>query len=126
MPRTLWVGGISTFKAPCLHFRVKLAHLLFGFGAVCGEDGAMSSNFADVSLVHNVRPWGGAASDIAIADAKIVSITPAASVAPQGALDGRGLLAIPGIINTHAHVDKSWWGMPWQSYGGEGTTDGRI
>lgn len=41
-------------------------------------------------------------------------------------LDGRGLLALPGIVNAHAHVDKSWWGLPWQSYGGEGGTQGRI
>jgi len=41
-------------------------------------------------------------------------------------LDGQGLLALPSIVNTHAHIDKSWWGLPWQSYGGEGGTDGRI
>jgi cytosine deaminase len=44
----------------------------------------------------------------------------------SGDVDGRGLLALPGLLNVHAHVDKSWWGLPWQSYGGEGGTEGRI
>ncbi|MCC2030853.1 amidohydrolase family protein [Microbacterium allomyrinae] len=46
--------------------------------------------------------------------------------AGPGEIDGRGLLALSGIVNTHAHVDKSWIGHSWQSYGGEGGTDGRI
>ncbi|SFS17759.1 cytosine deaminase [Microbacterium sp. cf046] len=78
-----------------------------------------------VALLQNVRPWGGVACDIAIADGTITAITPPAG--PQeGAVDGRGLLALPGLINAHAHVDKSWWGLPWQSYGGEGGIEGRI
>ena len=78
-----------------------------------------------VTLLQNVRPWGGAASDIAIADGLIASITPAGPPR-DGAVDGRGLLALPGLINTHAHVDKSWWGLPWQPYGGAGGIQGRI
>lgn len=46
--------------------------------------------------------------------------------AEHAVVDGRGLLALPGLINAHAHVDKSWWGRGWVSYGGEGTTQGRI
>jgi cytosine deaminase len=70
------------------------------------------------AAVHDIRldPYG-----------TIAAVTPA-SDAPLGAgeIDGRGLLALPGLVNTHAHVDKSWIGHPWQSYGGEGGTDGRI
>lgn len=78
-----------------------------------------------VDLVQNVRPWGGAPSDIAIADGLITSIAPAGPPR-HGAVDGRGLLALPGFINAHAHVDKSWWGRPWQPYGGAGGIQGRI
>lgn len=81
-----------------------------------------------VTLVRNVRPWGGALSDITIDGETIVAVSPASgetSAAPD-VIDGAGMLAIPGLVNTHAHVDKSWWGLPWQSYGGEGGTDGRI
>lgn len=81
-----------------------------------------------VAAVRNVRPWGGEASDIVIEDGRIGAIRPAAprEAWAEGDLDGGGLLALPSIVNAHAHVDKSWWGLPWQSYGGEGGTDGRI
>lgn len=78
-----------------------------------------------VTLLQNVRPWGGTPSDIAIAGGLITAITPAGPPV-EGAVDGGGLLALPGLINTHAHVDKSWWGLPWQSYGGAGGIQGRI
>ncbi|CAN3701834.1 N-isopropylammelide isopropyl amidohydrolase [Microbacterium sp. MM2322] len=81
----------------------------------------------DITSLRRVRPWGGDLVDIAMADGKITGITPAGT-APIGVreFDGRGLLALPGIVNAHAHVDKSWWGLPWQSYGGEASTEGRI
>ena len=41
-------------------------------------------------------------------------------------IDGGGLLALPGFINSHSHIDKSWWGQPWVSFGGELSTQGRI
>lgn len=81
----------------------------------------------DVTCLRRVRPWGADPVDIDIADGVITGIR-SAGTAPIGVreLDGRGLLALPGIVNAHAHVDKSWWGLPWQSYGGEGSTEGRI
>lgn len=62
------------------------------------EDGA----FSDVAEAEPREAWGA------------------------GDVDGRGLLALPSLVNAHAHIDKSWLGLPWQSYGGEGGTDGRI
>ncbi|MEJ1089619.1 amidohydrolase family protein [Microbacterium sp. Mu-80] len=87
----------------------------------------MHATLSPITAVRNVRPWGGRLSDISIDGATITGVTPAAG-APLGAgeIDGRGMLALPGLVNTHAHVDKSWWGKPWQSYGGEPGTDGRI
>ncbi|MGW1427826.1 amidohydrolase [Streptomyces sp. NPDC002431] len=81
---------------------------------------------ADVILT-NVRPWGGAPADIVVSGGEIRSVRPAGPAPGDGDhLDGGGLLALPGFINAHAHVDKSWWGQPWVSYGGEATTQGRI
>ncbi|ACQ79709.1 N-isopropylammelide isopropylaminohydrolase [Beutenbergia cavernae DSM 12333] len=81
-----------------------------------------------VSLtLTNVRPWGGDAVDLVLDGDRIASVVPAGSATPGGdALDGGGRLALPGFVNAHAHVDKSWWGQPWVSYGGEATTQGRI
>jgi cytosine/creatinine deaminase len=28
-------------------------------------------------------------------------------------IDGQGALALPGLINAHAHIDKTVWGAPW-------------
>lgn len=80
-------------------------------------------------VVSNVRPWGTEPSDVVVTDGVVSAVVPAGTAAaPEGAevVDGRGLLALPGFVNAHAHVDKSWWGQPWVSYGGEATTQGRI
>ncbi|NIK57771.1 amidohydrolase [Kribbella shirazensis] len=81
-------------------------------------------------LLADVRPWGGDAVDVTIVDGVISDITPAGTDTVQQIdgqrIDGRGLLALPGFVNAHAHVDKSWWGQPWVSYGGQPTTQGRI
>lgn len=83
-----------------------------------------------VRLVRDVRPWGGDRVDVHIHDGLITALTPpgpGTGDLPAGAVvDGRGLLALPGVVNAHAHVDKSWWGLPWQPYGGAGGTEGRI
>lgn len=85
------------------------------------------STFPALTSVRNVRPWGGELADIQIEDGAIAAVAPP-SDAPIGDTehDGGGSLALPGLVNAHAHVDKSWLGLPWQSYGGEGGTDGRI
>lgn len=86
-----------------------------------------SPAFFDVTRLRRVRPWGGEPADIVIEDGRIARVESVGS-GPVGAreFDGRGMLALPGIVNAHAHVDKSWWGLPWQPYGGEPTTEGRI
>ncbi|GEK80349.1 cytosine deaminase [Agrococcus baldri] len=76
--------------------------------------------------IANVRPWGGPAVDIAFDGDRIASVAPAAGRVGPDVLDGRGLLALPTIVNAHAHIDKSWLGLPWQRYGGEPGTEGRI
>ncbi|HZX04169.1 amidohydrolase [Kribbella sp.] len=81
-------------------------------------------------LLADVRPWGGDAVDVTIVDGVISDLSPAGTGGPGSTADdrieGRGLLALPGFVNAHAHVDKSWWGLPWVSYGGQPTTQGRI
>ena len=87
------------------------------------------------SIISNIRPWGQAASDVHVSSAGIIKAisphVPAQQTSQQTTngvtvIDGRGLLALPTFVNTHAHVDKSWLGLPWQSYGGEASTQGRI
>lgn len=102
----------------------------------------MTSRFPSPRVVRRVRLGTSAADestlvDVHLADGRITGIHPASAIderADEGAaerpaggvIDGRGRLALPGLVNAHAHVDKSWWGLPWQGYGGEGGTEGRI
>ncbi len=77
--------------------------------------------------VTGVRPWGGEPADLVLDGDRISDVRPAGSAPVEGErLDGAGLLALPGFVNSHAHVDKSWWGKPWVSYGGVASTEGRI
>ncbi|WP_420111934.1 amidohydrolase [Pseudactinotalea sp.] len=78
--------------------------------------------------VSHVRPWAGAPVDVVISDGVITALgEPAGGPVTEGThLDGAGMLALPGFVNAHAHVDKSWWGRPWVSYGGVASTQGRI
>lgn len=81
---------------------------------------------ADLRLT-NIRPWGGASVDLVIVDGRVAETLPAGSPSEfSESIDGGGLLALPGFVNAHAHIDKSWWGKPWVTYGGSPTTVGRI
>ena len=77
-------------------------------------------------IVSGVRPWGGDAVDVVIDGGVIADVVPAGTATGDERIDGRGLLALPGFVNAHAHVDKSWWHHSWVSFGGERTTQGRI
>jgi cytosine deaminase len=84
-----------------------------------------------IAVLRHVRPWGGEPVDLHVTDGVITAVvphepTPPGDGAAEGVVDGGGLLALPGLVNAHAHVDKSWWGKPWVSYGGVATTQGRI
>ncbi|MFC7876966.1 amidohydrolase, partial [Isoptericola sp. NPDC057391] len=91
----------------------------------------MTSSPTTVTVLRDVRPWGGERSDLHVADGVITAVVPHDAAAPaageaDGDVDGGGLLALPGLVNAHAHVDKSWWGKPWVSYGGEPGVQARI
>ena len=82
-------------------------------------------------VLADVRPWDGEPVDLAISDGTITDLRPTGSGPPLDpaateVVDGRGRLALPGFVNAHAHVDKSWLGHPWQPFAGEATTQGRI
>ena len=65
-------------------------------------------------LVRNCRPLGAAPADILIRDGRIVAIGPALEAPPGVPVeDGRGLLALPGLVEAHTHLDKTLWGMGW-------------
>ena len=66
-------------------------------------------------ILKNVRPMGGEATDILIRGGRIAKLraadTPGATVE-----DGAGAIAIPGLVEAHAHLDKTLWGMGWRRH----------
>jgi cytosine deaminase len=72
---------------------------------------------ADELLVRNVRPLGGPARDLLVEGGRI-SQAGERLAAPVGAtvVDGRGQLALPGLVDAHAHLDKTLWGLPWRPH----------
>ena len=75
----------------------------------------MASHMAQVDsglpglTIRNVRPLGGAATDLHVRGGLIVA------GAPDGAdiVDGGGALLLPGLVEGHTHLDKTTWGAAW-------------
>lgn len=66
------------------------------------------------TLLTNVRPMGGESLDILTQGGKIIAIGEALDE-PDDALviDGNGRLLFPGLIDAHAHMDKTLLGLGW-------------
>ncbi len=63
-------------------------------------------------LIRDVRPMGGAPVDILVKDGRIAAIGKSDAAGTE-ILEGGGRLAIPGLVEAHAHLDKTLWGMDW-------------
>lgn len=71
---------------------------------------------ADLWL-RNVRvPGREAATDVVVRAGRIdaIGVVPAGWSGPE--VDGRGRLVLPGLVDGHAHVDKTLWGLPWRPH----------
>jgi cytosine deaminase len=67
--------------------------------------------------VRDARVAGAAAPvDIVIREGRIDSIGDAPLDWSAPTLDGFGLLALPGFVDGHAHLDKTMWGLPWRPH----------
>jgi Cytosine deaminase and related metal-dependent hydrolases len=68
-------------------------------------------------LLRDVLIWGGGKGDIAIRGGRITAI---GAQLPAGVgtqvIDASGCLVLPGLVDAHAHLDKTLWGTPWQPH----------
>ncbi|GAW36888.1 N-isopropylammelide isopropyl amidohydrolase [Roseovarius sp. A-2] len=64
-------------------------------------------------LVKNVRIQDGDPADILIRDGTIAEIAPDLDAPGVPVEDGMGLIALPGLVDAHTHLDKSLLGWPW-------------
>lgn len=86
-------------------------------------------------LIRNVRRWAGptpgagpaAPADLLIDEGRIQAVG-AALAAPAHAqtIDGTGCLVLPGLVDGHAHLDKTLWGTPWHPHRAGPTLRDRI
>lgn len=70
---------------------------------------------SDTLLIRNVRPAGGTATDVLIRDGRIAAIG-AGATGGDASFDAGGRLMIPGLVEAHTHLDKSFWGMGWHKH----------
>jgi cytosine/adenosine deaminase-related metal-dependent hydrolase len=70
------------------------------------------------TLLTNVRPWGAAPVDLLLIDGHIGVAGPHLRLAHPDTpvIDGGGRLVLPGLIDGHAHIDKTLWGQPWRPH----------
>jgi len=78
-------------------------------------------------LVRNVR-LDGAAQTVALAirNGRIESLGAAPDDWSGPTVDGKGQLALPGLVDGHAHLDKTMWGLPWRPHSAEPGLAGLI
>ncbi|NUR69287.1 MAG: amidohydrolase family protein [Hamadaea sp.] len=63
--------------------------------------------------IKDVRPWGGPATDLHVVDGLFV----AAPAGPEAAVvAGGGRIALPALVDAHAHLDKTSWGTPYRPH----------
>lgn len=68
-------------------------------------------------LLRDVRLPGVGPVDIAVEAGRIAAIGRALPAAPGSeTIDGAGCLVLPGLVDGHAHLDKTLWGTPWHSH----------
>jgi cytosine deaminase len=71
-------------------------------------------------VIRGGRPWGAQTADtadIAVRNGRIAAIGSDLPAAPgDEVIDARGCLVIPGLVDAHAHIDKTLWGTPWHPH----------
>ena len=68
------------------------------------------------TLLANVHLADGGIADLRMAEGVIDAIGPGLEAAGAEVIDGGGLLALPGMIDGHVHLDKTLTGLPWMPY----------
>jgi cytosine deaminase len=68
----------------------------------------------DHLLLRNVRPPGEPAVDVLVRGGAIAAIGRDLRADPAAPVEeGGGALLLPGLVESHAHLDKTLWGLPW-------------
>lgn len=68
----------------------------------------------------------GAPADIGLAGGRIARLGAAGTLEGAEILRLDGALAIPGLVDGHIHLDKTWLGLPWRPHRPDRSVAGRI
>lgn len=79
-------------------------------------------------VIRNVRPLGGEAVDLLICDGFINALLPVGTAGAQVPclLEGGGQILLPALVESHVHLDKSLWALPWRPNSAGPTRNDRI
>ncbi|WP_405138587.1 amidohydrolase [Nocardia sp. NBC_01388] len=81
-------------------------------------------------LLRGGRPWTPGrpleTADIAISGGRITAIGPNLTGTATESIDLAGALVLPGLVDSHCHLDKTMYGGPWVPNSGGLTLQGRI
>jgi cytosine/adenosine deaminase-related metal-dependent hydrolase len=64
-------------------------------------------------LIRNVCPLAGTPVDVLITDGHIAKLESAIDIEVSKTINGEGAILLPGLVEAHAHLDKSVLGMTW-------------
>ncbi|WP_036319503.1 amidohydrolase family protein [Microbacterium indicum] len=70
------------------------------------------------TILADVRPWGGAPSDVVLDGDRIDRILPAGSGEPGARVGGRGRILLPSFSDVHVHLDSTRIGLPFRPHTG--------
>ena len=74
----------------------------------------MTNTIKNSLLIRNVRPWGAALTDILIHNGRITRIESGIIAERTPVEEGDNAIILPGLVEAHAHLDKSLLGMGWR------------
>ncbi|MGV9310221.1 amidohydrolase [Nonomuraea sp. NPDC003727] len=77
-------------------------------------------------LLRNANLWGAGPADLVIRDGRIAEIGSGLQGGAAAVEDLGGKLVIPGLIDGHAHIDKTLWGGPWTPHSSAPGLMGKI
>lgn len=71
------------------------------------------------TLVRDVRPWGGAPTDLLVVD-DVLAAGPGGRGEADVVVEGAGRLALPAFTDAHVHLDSTRVGLPFRPHSSRG------